>query len=424
MASTRLSDAHRQELVARYQQGETAQALADAFGCSAATATRVVKAAIGAERYEQIKLERGKGPSGRRAATAATHDAIATPSGPLFEQAKTEQAETQSSRPAAAAAGPAATGESAADQDGSIPGSFEPSGAEEATSELSGLQSSSSESPEGDASAAEFPYDEDSRSEVPGAKPSTAEFPDAEHFLPHPSGTAESGADSGSERPDAAPLSLEAPGSAASGLEASGFDSPYRNDGESRASYGSGFAPASQGEPSGQDPAADADADADADVDDDSQVLAIDDADDFAEEADENDADADSDGEDVDDELDLFTPVPVGETLIDRPAATCQPFEAAPLPASLYMLVDKTVELQDRPLSDFPELGLLPEEESQRRALVVFSNPRQAKRHCGRTQRVIQVPDSQVIRRTAPYLLRKGITRVVLEGALYSLPGS
>ena len=186
--------------------------------------------------------------------------------------------------------------------------------------------------------------------------------------------------------------------------------------------FGSGFAAAAHGDPGEQADAPDSD--------DDSQVLPIDDADDFAGDADESDADDDSDDDDDDDdaadddELDLFTPVPVGETLFDRPAATCQPFEAAPLPDSLYMLVDKTVELQDRPLSDFPELGLLPEEESRRRALVVFSNPRQAKRHCGRTQRVIKVPDSQVIRRTAPYLLRKGITRVVLEGALYSLPGS
>jgi hypothetical protein len=295
MASTRLSDAQRQELVARYQQGETAQALAEAFGCSAATVTRVVKAAIGPERYEQIKLERGKGLAGHKAAAASptdnavtsdavtsdaatSEDAIAIPSGPLLEQV--------------------------------------------------------------------------------GADP----------------------------------------------LEP----------------FGSGFAAAAHGDPGEQADAPDSD--------DDSQVLPIDDADDFAGDADESDADDDSDDDDDDaaddDELDLFTPVPVGETLFDRPAATCQPFEAAPLPDSLYMLVDKTVELQDRPLSDFPELGLLPEEESRRRALVVFSNPRQAKRHCGRTQRVIKVPDSQVIRRTAPYLLRKGITRVVLEGALYSLPGS
>jgi hypothetical protein len=88
------------------------------------------------------------------------------------------------------------------------------------------------------------------------------------------------------------------------------------------------------------------------------------------------------------------------------------------------MLVDKTVELQARPLSEFPELGALPEEEQQRQALVVFANPRQAKRQCGRTQRVIKLPDSQVIRRTAPYLLGQGITRLVLEGAVYALPGS
>jgi len=321
MASTRLSDAHRQELVARYQQGETAQALAAAFGCSAATATRVVKAAIGAERYEQIKLERGKGPAMLKAAIAPTLDDTGIPAGPLFEQA-----EVQAEGPAAETA---ASGE-AADDDADQAGA-------------------------------------------------TAGDSDAGDFLPEASGTVEIGSE---------PL----------------------------APFGSGFAPASLGDPAGQDPAADGD------DDDDAQVLAIDDADDFGDDADDNDADSDS--EDADDEPDLFTPVPVGETLLDRPAATCLPFEAAPLPDSLYMLVDKTVELQDRPLSDFPELGLLPEEESRRRALVVFSNPRQAKRHCGRTQRVIQVPDSQVIRRTAPYLLRKGITRVVLEGALYSLPGS
>ena len=88
------------------------------------------------------------------------------------------------------------------------------------------------------------------------------------------------------------------------------------------------------------------------------------------------------------------------------------------------MLVDKTVELQARPLSDIAELGQLPPDEHDRQALVVFTNPRQAKRLCGRTQRVIKLPDTRVIERTAPYLLAQGISRVVIEGALYSLPGS
>jgi hypothetical protein len=55
---------------------------------------------------------------------------------------------------------------------------------------------------------------------------------------------------------------------------------------------------------------------------------------------------------------------------------------------------------------------------------MVFVNPRQAKRHCGRTQRVIKIPDPAVLNRTAPYLLAQGISRVVIEGALFALPGS
>ncbi|MCP9771654.1 helix-turn-helix domain-containing protein [Synechococcus sp. Tobar12-5m-g] len=184
-------------------------------------------------------------------------------------------------------------------------------------------------------------------------------------------------------------------------------------------------------------------ADLDADGDDDATpgVLAIDDADDFgAEDSDEGvddgeleDSDEEPDaggvraewgGLDRDREANIFVTVPVGVALEDRPPATCRPLEAAPLPDSLYMLVDKTVELQTHPLSDFPELGPLPDGEQRRQALVVFANPRQAKRHCGRTQRVIKLPDSQVIHRTAPYLLGQGITRLVLEGAVYSLPGS
>ena len=55
---------------------------------------------------------------------------------------------------------------------------------------------------------------------------------------------------------------------------------------------------------------------------------------------------------------------------------------------------------------------------------MVFLNPRQAKRQCGRTQRVIKVPDLKVFELTAPYLLAQGISRVVIEGAVYALPGS
>jgi hypothetical protein len=158
-------------------------------------------------------------------------------------------------------------------------------------------------------------------------------------------------------------------------------------------------------------------------------VLAIEDADDFGAEDDDDDellADDDEDG--VDEGVsNPFQPIPVA--LLDEADGpgierSLRTLEVSSLPASAYMLVDKTVELQARPLSEFPELGRLPADELERQALVVFLNPRQAKRQCGRSQRVIKVPDLKVLELTAPYLLAQGISRVVIEGALYALPGS
>jgi hypothetical protein len=143
---------------------------------------------------------------------------------------------------------------------------------------------------------------------------------------------------------------------------------------------------------------------------DDVGVLAIDDADDFGDDGLDDDA---------------FVAIPVGIAIEERASAAPQPLTTGALPVSVYMLVDKTVELQAKPLKDFPELGLLPEDEQERQALMLYSNPRQAKRQCGRTQRVIKVPDSGVLERTSSYLLAQGITRLVVEGgSLYAIPGS
>jgi hypothetical protein len=143
---------------------------------------------------------------------------------------------------------------------------------------------------------------------------------------------------------------------------------------------------------------------------------------------DDEDVVADDGDPDLNAEADPFSFQPIavlgfgGGT--DAAPAQVHPLASAQLPASVYMLVDKVVELQAKPLSDMAELGQLPPEEHHRQALVVFTNPRQAKRVCGRNQRVIKLPDTRVIERTAPYLLAQGISRVVIEGALYALPGS
>lgn len=148
-------------------------------------------------------------------------------------------------------------------------------------------------------------------------------------------------------------------------------------------------------------------------------VLAIDDADDFGDDGLDDGADDDAE------ELEPVAAVVAIDPADPQAAVSARLLARGVLPASVYLLVDKTVELEARPLREFSELGSLPEQEQERQALMLYTNPRQAKRQCGRTQRVIKVPDSDVFERTSRYLLAQGISRLVLEGgALFALPGS
>jgi len=119
-----------------------------------------------------------------------------------------------------------------------------------------------------------------------------------------------------------------------------------------------------------------------------------------------------------------FAPLAVTANLSDSSPCVSRPLVASELPASLYLLVDREVELKGTPVKDFTELGLIASEEEELQAIALFINPRQAKRQCGRSQRVIKVPDSSLLELTAPYILAQGISRIVLEGALYAVPGS
>ncbi|MCP9926319.1 helix-turn-helix domain-containing protein [Cyanobium sp. CH-040] len=281
MAVTRLSEAQKQEVVARYREGQSSTELAAAYDCSANTVTRLVKAALDPLEYEQLKRQRSRGLR----------------PGPAAEE------------PAAAAPAPAAV----------------------------------SDSP-------------DTVASVPLA-PDTV-TPDAV--------VADATDDLEEEEDDDEDDDEDGPG-----------------------------------------------------------VLAIDDADDFGVDGeDDGDAVLDDEGDDGEEGDDTFVTVPVHLGAAVEELVQCRAFSEARLPASAYLLVDRTVELQPLALSECPELGPLPEQEAERRALMLFVNPRQAKRHCGRSQRVIKLPDVSLLERTAPYLLAQGISRVVIEGGVYSLPGS
>ena len=91
------------------------------------------------------------------------------------------------------------------------------------------------------------------------------------------------------------------------------------------------------------------------------------------------------------------------------------------LPESVYMIVDKKVELDSQPISDLPEWSFLPENELKRNAIILFPNQRSAKRICSRNQRVIKIPNTSIFKLSKPYLISKGITRLILEDSIIAL---
>ena len=97
------------------------------------------------------------------------------------------------------------------------------------------------------------------------------------------------------------------------------------------------------------------------------------------------------------------------------------PLADASFPRTCYLVIDRSSELITRPLEDFADLGTIPEEEIQQKTLPVFDNHRVARRFSHRRERVIKVPDGRMLQKTSSYLEAKGITRLLIDGQVYSL---
>ena len=94
------------------------------------------------------------------------------------------------------------------------------------------------------------------------------------------------------------------------------------------------------------------------------------------------------------------------------------------LPETVYLLVNQKIEIEPTPLKEFPEWNFLPSEEKDRNSISLFDNQRSAKRSCSRGQKVIKIPDSKMLLRTIPFLISKGITRIIFDEQLIALDKS
>ena len=139
-------------------------------------------------------------------------------------------------------------------------------------------------------------------------------------------------------------------------------------------------------------------------------------------EDDDVDVDRDRDEDDLLEDLDC-DPQRVESRRLSRPTGTVKvlPLSEASLPKTCYLVVDRLAELIARPLKEFGELGQIPAAEVQQKTLPVFDNHRVARRFSNRSQRVIKVPDGKILQKVSSYLQAKGITRLLIDGQVYSL---
>lgn len=97
------------------------------------------------------------------------------------------------------------------------------------------------------------------------------------------------------------------------------------------------------------------------------------------------------------------------------------PISEVELPKTVFMVVDKKIELETKYLKDYPDWEFLSQDELNRRTIQIFEDLKNAKRICTKDQKVIKVPNTNVFRIVAPLLVSRGISRILTEDKLIAL---
>ena len=97
------------------------------------------------------------------------------------------------------------------------------------------------------------------------------------------------------------------------------------------------------------------------------------------------------------------------------------PIQEIHFPKTVYMIVDKNIELEIKLLKDYPQWEFLPNEDLERKTIEIYSDLKLAKRACRKEQKVIKVPNANVFRIASPILISRGISRIVNADKLIAL---
>ena len=97
------------------------------------------------------------------------------------------------------------------------------------------------------------------------------------------------------------------------------------------------------------------------------------------------------------------------------------PIEKIDFPKTVFMIVDKKIELETKLLKEYAEWQFLPENDLNSKTIEIYSDLKNAKRDCKKEQKVIKVPNTNVFKIVSKMLLARGITRIISDKQLISL---
>ncbi len=97
------------------------------------------------------------------------------------------------------------------------------------------------------------------------------------------------------------------------------------------------------------------------------------------------------------------------------------PISEVDFPETAYMVVDNKIELKIKILKDYPNWQFLPIDDLNRKTIEIYFDMKTAKRFCSKEQKVIRVPNTNVFKIVAPFLVSRGVSRIVSEDILIAL---
>ena len=104
-----------------------------------------------------------------------------------------------------------------------------------------------------------------------------------------------------------------------------------------------------------------------------------------------------------------------------RKDLTSKPLKDFDFPNNTFMIVNNNIELEIKYIKDFPEFSFLSEADQICKTIKLFSEKKIANSLCSKNQKVIKVPNGEVFKLSANFLLKKGISKIILDEVLLSI---